>query len=216
VTRVMTNTDTTMVRRAEHADIGRVATILTDAFLHGDLAGWLVPNLDQRQDVYPPYFRMLAEHAVRRGHVELIDDAAAALWYDLGPDLDQAPALDDYDQRLAAITGSALDRFQHLDHAMHTHHPRGTAHAYLAFLAVRPPRQGQGLGATLLRHRHTHLDQQRRPAYLEATGTRNRRLYQRHGYHPLGPYLITGPPAGARTPKTGVPRLYPMWRPPAP
>ncbi|BCY11079.1 GNAT family N-acetyltransferase [Actinoplanes sp. L3-i22] len=203
----MTDADIMRVRRAQanDTDVSLVTGILADAFLHGDLAGWLVPDPDLRAHIYPPYFRMLAEHAIDHGLVELLGDNATALWYDL--DHTPAPAIADYDVQLATITGTALTRFQQLDHAMHQHHPdpSGQPHAYLAFLAVRPGQQGKGLGAALLDHRHIAVDLLDRPAYLEATGPRNRALYRRHGYQPLEPYEVT----------RGGPPLFPMWRPPA-
>jgi GNAT superfamily N-acetyltransferase len=213
----MTSTDTatSRIRRAVagNADVIRVTGILADAFLHGDLAGWLVPDEDQRRSIYPPYFQMMAQHAIEHGHVEILGDDATAVWYDLGPE--PTITIDNYDKRLAAITGGTLDRFQQLDAAMHTHHPRGTPHAYLAFLAVRQQRQGQGLGTMLLKHRHTDLDRERRPAYLEATGPRNSALYQNHGYEPLGSYPIAQQPPGTDPLTTGGAQLDPMWRPAA-
>jgi GNAT superfamily N-acetyltransferase len=191
----------THIRRATTSpdDITAVTSVLTEAFLHGDLADWLIPDETERLGVYIDYFRMLAEHATTHGHVEIIDDtAAAALWYD---DAVDSPA--GYDERLAAITGAALPRFQQVDQAMHDHHPPERPHAYLAFLAVRPHQQGHGYGAALLAHRHTDLDQKGWPAYLEATGPRNSALYERHGYQHRAPFSIT----------PGGPQLYPMWRP---
>ncbi|WP_436528472.1 GNAT family N-acetyltransferase [Actinoplanes sp. HUAS TT8] len=190
------------IRRAKQDDTGLVASILAEAFSHGDLAGWLVPDEDQRAAIYPPYFRLLAGHAIEHGHVEVLGDNATAFWFDL--DHNPVPELGDYDAKLAAITGSAVSRFRQLDHAMHQHHPdpRLEEHAYLAFLAVRPDRQGQGLGAALLQHRLTGLSRRHRAAYLEATGLRNRALYQRFGFESLDPYTIT----------PGGPQLHPMWR----
>lgn len=193
-------TDTGILRATEqHTTL--VSRILTAAFLHGDLAPWLVPDEDERRRVYLPYFRMLTEHAIEHGYVHVLGEDACALWYDL--DEDPAPPIEDYDRRLAEITGAALPRFQQVDEAMHEHHPYGGPHAYLAFLAVVPTRQGQGLGSALLSHRHTALASERRPAYLEATGLANSALYLRNGYQPLGPYPIV----------EGGPLLYPMWWP---
>ncbi|GAA4609584.1 GNAT superfamily N-acetyltransferase [Actinoplanes octamycinicus] len=192
----------TRIRRATSQDTTKIARILAAAFLDGDLADWLEPDRTVRRRIYPDYFTMLAEHATAHGHVHLIDQGAAAVWYDI-TDQPIAP-ITDYDQRLAAITGTALPRFQALDEAMRRHHPHGRPHTYLALIAVRPGEQGHRLGSTLLQHQHSQLDQQHRPAYLEATGQRNSALYQRYGYERLTPYPIV----------PGGPNLYPMWRPP--
>ncbi|WP_436528835.1 GNAT family N-acetyltransferase [Actinoplanes sp. HUAS TT8] len=181
------------IRRATAADLTTVTGILAAAFQDGDLADWLIPDPGRRRRVYPPYFAMLAAHALTHGHVDLVEDTACALWYDT-----PAGPIDNYDQRLAAITGPALHRFQTLDRAMAAHHPDG-AHAYLAFLAVTPSHQSRGHGSALLTHHHTRLGG---PAFLEATGSRNQALYARHGYSLLGSYRIT----------TDGPLLHPMTR----
>jgi ribosomal protein S18 acetylase RimI-like enzyme len=181
------------IRRATTDDLATVTGILAAAFQDGDLADWLIPDPELRRRVYPPYFAMLAAHALTHGHVDILGKDACALWYDLST----APAapIDDYDRRLAALTGPALPRFRALDEAMSAHHP-GHPHTYLAFLAVTPARQSHGHGSALLDH---HPD---RPAFLEATGPRNQALYSRHGYRPLGPYRITA----------DGPALHPMMR----
>ncbi|GIE86806.1 GNAT family N-acetyltransferase [Actinoplanes regularis] len=189
----------TRIRRATIQDTATVTSILAAAFQDGDLAPWLIPDELLRRRTYPRYFAMLAEHAIEHGHVDVIGDRAAAFWYNVGAE--PTSTIDDYDQRLAAITGPALHRFQALDEAMHTHHPRDP-HTYLAFLAVIPDRQSQGHGSALLSHRHAELDRQRCSSYLEATGAKNSALYARHGYQPLGPYPITA----------DGPNLHPMWR----
>ncbi len=77
------------------------------------------------------------------------DQAAVALWL---PVCEQsAGPRDGYDQRLAEVTGPWADRFRAFDAALERRHPAGFAHHYLAILAVRPDRQGQGLATALLR-----------------------------------------------------------------
>jgi hypothetical protein len=79
-------------------------------------------------------------------------------------------------------------------------------HAYLPFVAVRPDRQGRGVGAALLEYQLRRLDTARLPAYLEASSPRSLHLYQRLGFTTL-PTTIDLP---------GGPRLQPMWRDPQP
>ncbi|WP_238161769.1 GNAT family N-acetyltransferase [Micromonospora endolithica] len=132
------------------------------------------------------------------------DFRAAALWIRVQDRF--TPDITDYDVRLARATRDAVGRFVALDLAMHAAHPTGLPHEYLAFLAVDPRHQGQGLGSRLLRHHHAVLDADGTPAYLEATGDRNARLYARHGYQPGQPPYRAG----------DSPALRPMWRPPRP
>jgi GNAT superfamily N-acetyltransferase len=85
---------------------------------------------------------------------------------------------------------------------MQKHHPP-RPHWYLYYLATERGHQGTGIGTALMRQVLQQCDQQRLPAYLEATSERNRALYLRHGFedrHRLD--LPGGPP------------VYPMWREP--
>jgi GNAT superfamily N-acetyltransferase len=79
--------------------------------------------------------------------------------------------------------------------------------AFLAVLAIMPNAQGQGWGSALLTHRHTELDELGRPAYLEASNTRSRKLYEATGYRDCAPPL--------NLPYQGEP-MFPMWRAPSP
>ncbi|ROP28139.1 ribosomal protein S18 acetylase RimI-like enzyme [Couchioplanes caeruleus] len=193
---------TPIIRRATPAEIDTVAAVLAEAFLHGDLAPWLILNVDTREKVYWPYFRLLAEVAQAAGWIDVTDDlAAVALWYPVGDRFDVE--FPNYDTRLAQACGQHLHRFVALDQIMHEHHPTGTPHHYLAHLGVHPDRQRQGLGSALLKHHHGQLDAIGMPAYLEATSSRHGVFYRRHGYLPR---------PGYRLPKG--PELYPMWRRP--
>ena len=50
---------------------------------------------------------------------------------------------------------------------------------YLPFIGVAPSHQGKGYGGALLSHKLESLDEEGRPAYLEASTERNRALYAR-------------------------------------
>jgi GNAT superfamily N-acetyltransferase len=193
------------VRDAKPDDLPAVRDVLVGAFLHGDLGPWLIQDLDTRHQTYVPYFEMFAAHALANGRMDITDDArAVAVWHTVAEG--HQPGIRDYDARLTEITGKFLDRFAELDRAMAQHHPPEPAHDYLALLAVHPGHQRQGIGSRLLKHHHRKLDAAGTPAFLEATGTRNRHLYTRHGYAPLPPYRLN----------PGGPQLYPMWRPARP
>lgn len=183
-------------------DLDQVADLLTTAFLDGDYANWLIPDRSVRERTYPDFFRLVLEPAFDHGQVHVTSDgAAAAIWYFLPEGTPPAP--DDYPRRLANILGDATSRFVALDTAFETLHPRDTEHFYLAFLAVRPDRQREGLGSALLAHHHETADTARVACYLEATGDHNARLYQVHGYQPQPPVSL---------PYEG-PAIRPMLRP---
>jgi GNAT superfamily N-acetyltransferase len=188
--------------RAGHADIGVLAQVITDAFFSLAVCRSLIPGGPARRAAFPGYFGLYVEHAIEDGLVETTPDrAAAALWI---PGTGPGAPPDGYTGRLAAITGPYLGNFLAFDEQLDSYHPAGTFHHHLAILAVRPDRQGQGIGTALLHARHAVLEDEGVPAYLEASDARTRRLYLDHGYADRG-----GPIELA----DGV-RMYPMWREP--
>ena len=67
---------------------------------------------------------------------------------------------------------------------------------YLAFLAVDPSMQGQGIGSFILKEALQMIDAKGERAYLEASSERNRALYERHGFEMIGKVQIQdSPPA---------------------
>lgn len=196
-------TDRIPIARATATDARWVADLIGEAFQPLQVARWLVPDPDRRAVILPANFRIFVDHALVHGQVHIIgDQAGVAVWFprDEGP---LAPLVA-YEPRVAAACGEATDRFRQLDELFDKHHPI-EPHHHLAFLAVRPDRQGQGLGGALLRHHHTRLDAAGVAAYLEASSPESRNLYLRHGYRVrLAPFSLPD----------GTP-MWPMWRPPA-
>lgn len=197
---------------AVRADVGQLSALIAEAFDPIDVTRWLVEDPGARARIMPGYFALLTEHAVRHGTVRtacLHDDGggghgndAVSVWLTL-----PGEAVRSYDVRLHDVCGPWTPRFRLLDQTMERLHPSRSPHAYLAFLAVRPVRQGRGLGSSLLRSHHADLDRLGLPSYLEAADPRSERLYSRHGYVPCGPPL----PLPVRGES-----LRPMWREPRP
>jgi ribosomal protein S18 acetylase RimI-like enzyme len=75
-------------------------------------------------------------------------------------------------------------------------------HWFLWMLGADPSRQGQGLGAALLKHTLRRCDEDGAIAYLESTNPRNVSLYERHGFEPLAVIRVRD-----------VPPITPMLRP---
>ena len=197
-----------IVITADPADAPALSQVIADAFHDLPQSHWLVADSAIRREIFPGYFRLYVEHALASGIVyTTADRSAVALWLPAGEE-DAAPP-DDYDERLAAATGPWLERFLAFDATLDQNHPGGIAHHQLAFLAVSPDGQGQGIGTSLLRAHHQLLDHEMRvPAYLEAAEPRSRQLYLRHGYADRadGPFLFPD----------GGPPMWPMWREPQP
>ena len=190
---------------ATAADIPVLAEVIAEAF--GDLppSRWLVPDRAERRRIWPGYFRIYVEHAMASGTVHTTQGRdAAALWIPAGENPPDPPG--GYAAALAEVTGPYLDRFTAFDATLDQRHPTGFAHHYLAILAVRADRQGQGTGTTLLEAYHRLLDTTTgQPAYLEASSEGTRRVYLHRGYRDNGPPVVL----------PGGPALFPMLRLPA-
>lgn len=180
-----------------------VAERVATAFLVLDASRWLVPDAGKREVVLAGQFEIVVDHAMRHGLVfGTTDLTGVAVWLpSIGAN--PAPPPPDYDSRLAAACGEWRDRFAHLDELFAANHPQPDHH-HLAFLAVQPDRQGQGVGSALLRHHHAWLDAKRMPGYLEASSELGVELYAKHGYQVREPFRLPD----------GTP-FWPMWREPA-
>ncbi len=192
------------VERAGPGDADVLSHVIADAFFGLEVSQWLVPRPRTRRAIFPGYFRIYVEHALAEGLV-LTTRArdATALWLPVGPEGPGGPP-DAYHDRLAAVTGSHLARFEALDEQFDRHRPAGVPHEHLAILAVRPGRQLLGIGTALMNARHAVLDREGTPAYLEASDPAKRDIYLSHGYADLGdPIQLPDGPA-----------MYPMWRHP--
>jgi GNAT superfamily N-acetyltransferase len=192
---------------ADGTSAGVLSQVITDAFADLAVSRWLVPDPAARRRIFPGYFRLYVEHALAGGIVcTTPGQDAVALW--LAASEEPASPPEGYDERLAALTGPWIDRFRTFDQTLESRHPTGFAHHHLAILAVRPDRQGHGIGSALLRAHHAALDRDRIPAYLEASDLRTRRLYRAHGYTDCGgPVALPGAVMYpmARQPRAGQP-----------
>jgi GNAT superfamily N-acetyltransferase len=104
---------------------------------------------------------------------------------------------------IARINGWLLPRMLRALAALESNHP-AEPHYYLPLVGVDPEWQGGGLGTVLMRPVMDRCDDEKVPAYLEATTPRNRALYERHGFEVTEQFSL-GP---------GSPPLWRMWRNP--
>jgi Acetyltransferases len=191
------------VRRATPTDLDSVATTLDLAFRDDPISSWLFPDPADRARLHPGMMRVFAEAGLEAGEVYVAGDAyGVAVWFPVDP----AHPDDDEDfvKRLGAACGPYEDRIYELMRVMQANHPTSEAHLYLNFLAVRPERQNQGIGAAMLRHQFRRLDAEGQPAYLEASTPRSVPLYTREGFERTGGFTL---------PQDG-PEMVPMWRKP--
>ncbi|WP_144118443.1 GNAT family N-acetyltransferase [Catellatospora sichuanensis] len=194
----MTGNDAAQAATA--VDTAAAGRLIAASFQQLAVSAWLMDDAAERERIMGVQFGWFAEHALAYGAVDVIGDDAVAVWFD---NTVEAPWIDGYDERLAEVAGPHLDRFTLLDEVFAEHHPHAGPHWHLALLAVRPGRQGAGLGGQLLTRRLALLDAAGVPSYLEASTQGSRDLYLRHGFTLLGEaYHLPG----------GGPPMYPMWR----
>lgn len=175
------------------------AGIIADAFASLDVSVWLVPDDGERRSVVERDMRIWTTHALKHGLISMtVDETAVAVWF---PTWEPLPAPDDYDEQLSDACGPWAGRFRMLDETFDLYHPHGEPHHHLAFLAVRPGHQGEGIGTALLHHHHEMYPDV--AMYLEASSRESRTLYLRHGYLDRGRFTL---------PEDGPP-LWSMWRP---
>jgi ribosomal protein S18 acetylase RimI-like enzyme len=193
------------IRAARQDEIPAVGRLISHSFFDLDANAYLVPPLDDRLPVLADFFTLYSEHAFTYGRIDVIDNpagdgyAAVAVWFD---NTTEAPAPENYEQRLSDLAGDYLDRFVALDELFDKHHP-SDPHWHLAFLAVHPDHQDHGLGSLLMTKTHDELDRAGIPAYLEATNANNVRLYRRRGYADMEPFEMLLPDGTA---------FFRMWR----
>ena len=92
------------------------------------------------------------------------------------------------------------DTFIKVLETMYSHHP-AEPHWYLNFIGVDVAKQGEGLGAALMKHALKIVDEAGIVAYLESSNPRNLSLYERFGFETTAKIEIDD-----------CPMVYPMVR----
>lgn len=93
---------------------------------------------------------------------------------------------------------------------LHNAH-QAEANVYVAVAAVDPTAQGKGIGGRLMRAASAIADDEGLPCYLETTGSRNPRIYERYGYTVVGQEEMR--PQGDVNDTTVLTEFYAMVRP---
>jgi GNAT superfamily N-acetyltransferase len=193
------------VRVAGRGDAGEAAEVLAHAFYDDPVFSWLVPVGGSRDRRLRRFFLTELHHeSLRHGAVEVawIDGraAGAAVWFPPGAGLGtEVAALPGY-LRAFGRRFVNVARFESMAVRVH---PREEPHWYLLAIGVAPDRQGEGVGAALLRSRLRRCDADGLPAYLESSKLGNVPLYEHFGFRGTG---TLGLPEGA-------PVVTTMWRP---
>jgi ribosomal protein S18 acetylase RimI-like enzyme len=195
------------IRAAEPADLRTVADTLARAFLNDPIFVWVFPEEEGRLEKMVHFFTAGMEPIIvsQGGRLEMTDGGdGAALWAAPGHWADAVPPLPDREPPAPVVDAVGLRKLGVLFETLHAHHPTD-AHWYLEGIGVRPDRQGEGVGSSLIAAGLRRADAASVPAYLETQNPTNIPLYERHGFEVVGEMDI---------PLDG-PHMWRMWRPSA-
>ena len=160
-----------------------VMNILALAFSTDPAVRYMFPTADGFLRNFNRLATAMAGSALEAGTAWVADDgAAAALWL--------APGVQGDGEAIGALVGEAVapERqgvLAEVGELMDEFHPT-EPHWYLSMIGVDPSRQGQGLGAALLKAGLARCDADGLPAYLESSSPKNVPLYERHGFEVIG------------------------------
>jgi GNAT superfamily N-acetyltransferase len=209
------------IRRAGEADREAVVGLLDAGFFHDPVSSWVFPEEEYRRRTHKVLMGAFLDMALRDGYVDMTEDAsAAALWLPVdggheaaGPSASSEPSVSEQDGTggddavaFREAVDPANERIEQIARITGEAHPSHASHDYLMLIAVAPGLTGRGLGTALLTTALDRLDRVSRPAYLEASSSRSRALYERLGFRPTG----------TRIQLPGGPPMHPLWRPPRP
>lgn len=194
------------VRPAEPADVKPISKALGAAFADDPVMSWLIRDAGRRPDVLAGNFRLLLEEIWLEHEVTYTTTttAGAAIWDPPGKWSVSISRQIGLMPRALRVWGRSLPRALLTLARIERGHPT-RSHYYLAVLGVEPESQGRGLGSALMFPILSRCDAERVPAYLEASSTRNRALYERHGFEVTQEFRV-----GA-----GAPPIWGMWRDPS-
>jgi len=156
-----------------------VMDTLTLAFSTDPAVRYMFPDAAGYLKAFPRLATAMAGGALAAGTAYVADGgAAAALWLAPGAEADSEAIIALVGETVAPARQAVLGELGELMRQFHPDSP----HWYLSMLGVDPSRQGQGLGAALLKEGLRRCDADGLPAYLESSSPRNVPLYERHGF----------------------------------
>jgi GNAT superfamily N-acetyltransferase len=181
-------------------------TLLAHAFADDPLFGWIFPDAAHRLEATAAWLGVAAERYLAGGHVEAYREdgvlTGLALWRSPeAPAADRADELPTAGGLLTALTGEAhaTEVGRGFASARADLPPAPDPHAYLHFLAVRPGRQGSGVGGALLARVLAATAAAGWALRLDTTNPANVPFYASHGLRvrhearlgPSGPVIWT-------------------------
>jgi len=184
--------------------ISEAAGALARAFYDDPLMTWILPREQRRARPLTWFMTAASKYASKFGEpfttAERVD--GAALWLPPGDEKVTTGRMVRTGM-LAAPLRMGFGPFMRFMKAMDVFeklHERDAPerHWYLMVLGVDPPRQGQGVGGSLIAPILARADAEGLPCYLETLKTRNLGFYRKHGFEvvveddlPSGPHFWT-------------------------
>ncbi len=193
------------IRRVESDDVQKLSGLLARAFHDDPWMSWMFQEPKFRPILAEAWMKVEVQCArnMNSSWLSLENDTvvAGSIWAPPGKDLHEGNVFRQlWYLVLGANPGRADKLLQGLSKIgeMHPKEP----HYYLNTVGVEPERVGQGHGGDIIRHTLDHVDQQKKPCYLESSSERNIPLYERLGFKIIHEIEI---PDG--------PTMWSMWRP---
>jgi GNAT superfamily N-acetyltransferase len=173
--------------RMDASQLAEASQVLARAFWDDPMIEYLMPDEKQRAEILPHFMRAGSQICLNGGEVYTTPGAVlgSANWLPPG-------ATEIGEEQMAAAggmevlerMGEGAERFGTLMGTMaEVHHEKVPAsHWYLLLLGVDPPRQGQGVGGTLIDPIIRRADADGLPCYLETMKPKNVTFYAKHGF----------------------------------
>jgi ribosomal protein S18 acetylase RimI-like enzyme len=161
------------------SDRRRAISTLVSAFTDDPVERWLYPELAKYLAHFPEFVAAFGSQGFAQRSVWGLDDfSAVAVWF--------KPGTEPNAERIVAVLSETVSSDKHDDtfavlEQMDEAHPT-FPHWYLPWLGVEQGQQGRGLGARLLGHCLSIVDESNLPAYLETPNPRTISFYETHGF----------------------------------
>ena len=189
-------------RHCRAADLDTATEVLAAAFFDDPVFGWIYPDATTRAGHLRDWMGLAVRTSFARGHTYLAHDGGAAtVWAPPDVSLEDDASRAEHGEMIVRHLGADAARLGGASGIAEMHPEE--AHFYLRLVGVRPDRQGQGLGRSMLAPVLAMCDAEDLPAYLENSNPRNEAFYRSLGFDEVGRVQITDGPM-----------LQGMWREP--
>jgi len=192
------------IRKATHADAGRLAVSLARAFDDDPFISWLVRKDNKRVHGMERLFHTcLTDLSLQHNNVFTTEDCTGgALWYPPGKsEISFARQMTLAHKMIPVVGLTGLIRMVWAMEQIGRRHSK-ERYYYLQFLGVVPENQGKGMGGALLEPILEICDREKCGAMLENSKEKNIAFYRRFGFNVIGEFY----------PGKSAPPLWSMWR----